>query len=78
MVPSPTGPIAPGNIVKVNGLENSPSMFVSSCDRTNADCFWFNHNGDLSNGRFPFSSLSRMKAVDLSNIATGPSAVVMR
>lgn len=75
MIPSSTGPIAPGQIVKVNGLDNSPSMFVSSCDRTNADCFWFNHNGDLANGRFPFSSLTRIKAVDMANSPPGTPAL---
>lgn len=61
MTPSPTSSIAPGNIVIINGLDVCPRMFVSECDRTNAECFWFNRNSDLARARFPITALRKFK-----------------
>jgi hypothetical protein len=51
--------VAPGSIVKLHGIADSPEMFVLECDRSAADCVWFNRNADLARGRFPLWALKR-------------------
>jgi len=45
--------IAPGMIVRLHGISDSPEMLVMECDRSAADCVWFNRNVDLARARFP-------------------------
>jgi uncharacterized protein YodC (DUF2158 family) len=51
--------VVPGSIVRLQGMPDSPNMFVLECDRSAAECVWFNRNSDLAKARFPISSLKR-------------------
>jgi hypothetical protein len=49
--------IAAGMIVRLHGISDSPDMLVMECDRSAADCVWFNRNVDLARSRFPLWAL---------------------
>jgi len=51
--------VSPGSIVRLHGLVDGPEMFVLECDRSTADCVWFNKNADLARSRFPIWTLKR-------------------
>jgi uncharacterized protein YodC (DUF2158 family) len=57
--PNYNNSIAPGTIVYLHGIDDGPEMFVLECDRTAANCVWFNRNSDLSQARFPIWALKR-------------------
>ena len=64
--------IAPGMIVRLHGISDSPEMVVMECDRSAADCVWFNRNVDLARSRFPIWALevASEHSRDLAGIAT--------
>ena len=45
--------VVPGSIVRLQGIVDGPDMFVLECDRSAAECVWFNRNTDLARARFP-------------------------
>jgi len=51
--------VGPGSIVRLQGIVDGPDMFVLECDRSAADCVWFNRNTDLARARFPLWALKR-------------------
>jgi hypothetical protein len=51
--------VAPGSIVRLRGVADCPDMFVLECDRSVAECVWFNRNTDLARARFPLWALKR-------------------